>query len=107
MDQQPLSSVSHRRRPTNDAMKNMERAKSFVASRSTPSDSSRYKAEKTTTGIMTTESGKADNKFKRCNSLTAAAPFGVGQQAQTADLDPKGQGSLRISQSTKYSYIFL
>ena len=83
------------------AMKNMERAKSFVASRSTPSECNsgggRYKAEKTfmnNPGIMTnmesSSSGKS-NKFKRCNSLTASrSPFGVGQHAQTTD--PKESG---------------
>jgi len=73
------------RRCSTIEMKSMERAKSFVASRSTVSGS-RYKAEKTTSGTAAAEAAK-NNKFKRSNSLV-----GVGHPNQSSHLDSKETG---------------
>ena len=73
------------RRCSTIEMKSMERAKSFVASRSTVSGS-RYKTEKTTSGTAVAEAAK-NNKFKRSNSLV-----GVGHPNQSSHLDSKETG---------------
>jgi hypothetical protein len=64
----------------------MERAKSFVASRSTVSGS-RYKAEKTISGTAAAAEAAKNNKFKRSNSLV-----GVGHPNQSSHLDSKETG---------------
>ena len=62
-------------------MKSMERAKSFVASRSTASGS-RFKAEKNTTGTVSEAVVGKNGKYKRSNSLV-----GTGDPTLVADLE--------------------
>ena len=66
----------------------MDRAKSFVASRSTGSGKG-FKAEKNTTGAVSEAVVGKNGKFKRSNSL-----IGVGDPALLADLENKEPGKI-------------